>query len=45
MRALDEIKYKGWCIIEDACGQCRKGLSPESYLKKVSEQLSKILAS
>lgn len=45
MRALDEIGYNGWCVIEDACGSCRKNLSPENYLKKVSEQLDKIIAS
>lgn len=45
MRALDDVGYKGWCVIEDACGSCRKNLSPENYLKKVSGQLDRILAS
>jgi hexulose-6-phosphate isomerase len=45
MRALDEIGYEGWCIIEDACGSCKAGLSPENYLRKISARLDTILAS
>ena len=45
MKALDEVGYKGWCIVEPACGPCKEKLSPEEFVKKVSEQLDKILAS
>jgi hexulose-6-phosphate isomerase len=45
MRAIDEIDYKGWAIVEPACGPCKENISPEEYLKKVSGQLDKILAS
>ncbi len=45
MRALDEIGYKGWAIVEPACGPCKEGISPEEFVKKVSGQLDKILAS
>ena len=45
MKALDEVGYKGWCIVEPACGPCKEKISPEEFLKKVSTQLDKILAS
>ena len=45
MKAIDEIGYKGWCIVEPACGPCKENISQEEYLKKVSSQLDKILTS
>ncbi|MEO5804024.1 MAG: sugar phosphate isomerase/epimerase family protein [Verrucomicrobiota bacterium] len=44
MRAIDEVGYKGWCIVEPACGPCKENVSPEKFLKKISEQLDRILA-
>jgi L-ribulose-5-phosphate 3-epimerase len=45
MKALDEVGYNGWAIIESACGECKQKLPVEEYLRKVSGQLDKILAS
>jgi hexulose-6-phosphate isomerase len=45
MKALDEIDYKGWAIVEPACGPCKEGNSAEEFVRKVSGQLDKILAS
>jgi hexulose-6-phosphate isomerase len=45
MKALDRIGYKGWAIIENACGECKQGAEIEAYLDKVSRQLDQILAS
>ncbi len=45
MKAFDAIGYNGWCIVEPACGPCQEKLSPEEFLKKVSADLDKILAS
>jgi L-ribulose-5-phosphate 3-epimerase len=45
MKALDDVGYHGWAIIENACGECKQKLEPEVYLKKISEQLDKILMS
>ncbi len=44
MKSLDEISYKGWAIVEPACGECKQDISPEKYLENVSGQLDKILA-
>lgn len=45
MKALDEIGYKGWAIVEPACGPCKEGQSAEEFVRKVSGQLDKILSS
>lgn len=45
MKAFDAVGYNGWCILEPACGPCQEKLSPEEFLKKVSTDLDKILAS
>ena len=45
MRALDDIGYDGWCIVEPACVPCKENISPEDFVKNVSQQLDKILAS
>ncbi len=45
MKSLDEISYKGWAIVEPACGPCKENLSPEEFVEKISEQLDKIIAS
>ena len=45
MKALDEVGYTGWAIIESACAECKQNIAPEEYLKKVSGQLDKILGS
>ena len=45
MKALDEVGYNGWCIVEPACGPCQEKFSPEEFVKNVSGQLDKILAS
>ena len=45
MKALDDVNYKGWAIVEPACGECKQKLEPEAYLKKVSEELDQIIAS
>jgi L-ribulose-5-phosphate 3-epimerase len=45
MKSLDEIGYIGWAIVENACGECKQSMEVEAYLKKVSGQLDKILAS
>ncbi len=45
MKAFDAIGYSGWCIVEPACGPCQEKLSTEEFLKKVSADLDKILAS
>jgi len=45
MKALDQIGYSGWCIVEPACGPCKEDRSPEAFVKNVSVQLDKILAS
>lgn len=45
MRALDEIGYKGWAMVEPACSPCKEGISAEEFLRKVSQQFDKILAS
>ncbi len=45
MKAFDEINYHGWFIVEPACGLCKEGMEPLEYLKKVSAQLDKIIAS
>ena len=45
MRALDQIQYQGWCIVEPACGPCKEKVSAEEFVRNVSVQLDKILAS
>jgi L-ribulose-5-phosphate 3-epimerase len=45
MKALDEIGYNGWAIVEPACGDCKTKLEPDAYLAKVSAELDKIISS
>lgn len=45
MKALDQIGYQGWCIVEPACGPCKEKVSAEEFVRNVSVQLDKILAS
>jgi hexulose-6-phosphate isomerase len=45
MRAIDEIGYQGWASVEPACGPCKENGSQSEYLKRVSDQLDKIIAS
>lgn len=33
-RALDEVGYKGWCIVEDACDRCKKTFRRKSFCGK-----------
>jgi L-ribulose-5-phosphate 3-epimerase len=43
LKAFDDISYKGWFIVEPACGPCKQNVEPIDYLKKVSAQLDKII--
>jgi hexulose-6-phosphate isomerase len=45
LKSFDAIHYSGWAIVEPACGPCKQGMEPIQYLKKVSAQLDKIIAS
>ena len=45
MKAFDDVAYTGWFIVEPACGPCKQDMQPLEYLKKVSSQLDKIIAS
>jgi L-ribulose-5-phosphate 3-epimerase len=43
MKALDEIGYRGWAIVEPAWRP--EGIQPATRLKQISERLDKIIAS